>query len=52
MGAAGRDYTVSKYDMKIVAERWEDLYSRLLLRNKLKGFEEQIKCRPSLKLQL
>lgn len=52
LGAAGREYTVSKYDMKIVAERWEELYSRLLLRNKLKGFEEQIKCRPSLKLQL
>lgn len=52
MGAAGRELTVSKYDMKIVAERWEELYSRLLLRNKLKGFEEQIKCRPSLKLQL
>lgn len=52
MGAAGREHTISKYDMKIVAGRWEDLYSRLLLRNKLKGFEEQIKCRPSLKLQL
>ncbi|BDC53125.1 glycosyl transferase family 1 [Bryobacterales bacterium F-183] len=52
MGAAGREHTVSKYDMKAVAGRWEELYSRLLLRNKTKGFEEQIKCRPSLKLQL